>query len=75
MFKLAETLQKDHPLRTVIHNGLLNHMTQNGALHTYVMLAVRIKDRGLEIKAPETTSSSETARNESLRAAGRRSRQ
>ena len=51
MFKLAETLDKDHPLRTVIHNGLLSHMTQNGALHTDVTLSVRIKDLGLEVKA------------------------
>ncbi|MET3172879.1 UNVERIFIED_ORG: hypothetical protein ABIB52_000707 [Arthrobacter sp. UYCu721] len=51
MFKLAATLDKDHPLRAVIHNGLLQHMTRNGALHTDVMLAVRIKDLGLEVKA------------------------
>lgn len=51
MFKLAETLEDDHPLRTVIHNGLLQHMTRNGGLRTDVMLAVRIKDLGLEVKA------------------------
>jgi hypothetical protein len=38
-------------MRGVIHNGLLSHMTKNGALHTDVMLAVRIKDLGLEVKA------------------------
>lgn len=51
MFKLGESLAENHPLRAVIHNGLLGHMTQNGALHTDVMLAVRIKDLGLEVKA------------------------
>ena len=51
MFKLAATLEDDHPLRNVIHNGLLQHMTRNGGLHTDVMLAVRIKDLGLEVKA------------------------
>jgi hypothetical protein len=34
----------------VIHNGLLSHMTTNGGLHTDVMLAVRIKDLGLEVR-------------------------
>lgn len=51
MFQLAESLPEDHPLKSVIQNGLLNLMTRNGALQTDVMLAVRIKDLGLEIKA------------------------
>lgn len=51
MFKLAASLENDHPLRAVIHNGLLQHMTRNGGLRTDVMLAVRIKDLGLEVKA------------------------
>lgn len=51
LFKLADSLPEGHSLRGVIQNGLLGHMTQNGALHTDVMLAVRIKDLGLEIKA------------------------
>lgn len=51
MFKQAEVLPEDHPLRPAIQNGLLNHMTQNGVLRTDVMLAVRIQDLGLEVKA------------------------
>lgn len=51
MFKLAEILEKDHPLRDAIHNGLLSHLTRNGTVHTDVLLAVRIKDLGLEVKA------------------------
>lgn len=51
MFKLADSLPEAHTMRGVIHNGLLSHMTKNGALHTDVMLAVRIKDLRLEIKA------------------------
>jgi hypothetical protein len=50
MFKLADSLPEAHTMRGVIHNGLLGHMTKNGALHTDVMLAVRIKDLGLEVK-------------------------
>lgn len=51
MFKLADSLPEGHTLRGVIHNGLLGHLTKSGALHTDVMLAVRIKDLGLEVKA------------------------
>ncbi|MCB5280480.1 hypothetical protein BJQ89_00202 [Arthrobacter sp. ES1] len=51
MFKLADSLPEAHTLRGVIHNGLLGHLTKSGALHTDVMLAVRIKDLGLEVKA------------------------
>lgn len=51
MFRLAETLADDHPLRTAILDGLLNHVTRNGPLRTDVMLIVRIKDLGLEVKA------------------------
>ncbi|KIA73364.1 hypothetical protein ANMWB30_22910 [Arthrobacter sp. MWB30] len=51
MFRLAESLSDDHPLRNVIQNGLLQHMTRSGALHADVMLAVRIKELGLEVKA------------------------
>lgn len=51
MFQLAESLPDEHPLKSVIHNGLLSLMTRNGALQTDVMLAVRIKDLGLEVKA------------------------
>jgi hypothetical protein len=51
LFRLAATLTDDHPLRTIIHNGLLNHMTKHGALHTDVTLATRIKELGLEVKA------------------------
>lgn len=51
MFKLADSLAENHPLRGVIQNGLLGHLTKSGALQTDVMLAVRIKDLGLEVKA------------------------
>lgn len=51
LFKLAESLPEGHALKGVIRNGLLGHMAKNGALHTDVMLAVRIKDLGLEVKA------------------------
>lgn len=50
MFKLAETLAEDHPLRAAILDGLLNHVTKNGPLKTDVMLAVRIRDLGLHVK-------------------------
>lgn len=50
MFKLAEILDKEHPLRSAIHNGLLSHLTKNGAVNTDVLLAARIKELGLEIK-------------------------
>lgn len=51
MFKLGDSLPEGHSLRSAIHNGLLGHLTKNGALQTDVMLAVRIKDLRLEIKA------------------------
>ncbi|MEO3931317.1 hypothetical protein WMO79_00695 [Micrococcaceae bacterium Sec7.4] len=51
MFKLADSLAENNPLRSVIQNGLLGHLTKSGALQTDVMLAVRIKDLGLEVKA------------------------
>jgi hypothetical protein len=51
MFKLAATLEDDHPLRTVIHNSLLHHLTRDGTVHTDIMLAGRIKQLGLEVKA------------------------
>lgn len=51
MFKLAATLEEDHPLRTVIQNGLLHHLTRDGSVHTDIMLAARIKELGLEVKA------------------------
>lgn len=51
MFKQVDALPADHPLRPVLQNGLLAHMTENGALRTDVMLAVRIRDLGLDIKA------------------------
>lgn len=51
MFKLGDSLPEGHSLRSAIHNGLLGHLTKNGALQTDVMLAVRIRDLKLEIKA------------------------
>lgn len=50
MFRLAETLPQENPLRSAIIDGLLGHVTRNGPLRTDVMLAVRIRDLGLEIK-------------------------
>ncbi|GAB5079690.1 hypothetical protein [Arthrobacter sp. AD-310] len=51
MFKLASVLEEDNPLRTVIQNGLLHHLTRDGAVHTDITLSARIKELGLEVKA------------------------
>lgn len=52
LFKLADTLTDDHPLRTIIHNGMLQHLSkEDGPLHTDIMLQVRIQELALEIKA------------------------
>jgi len=50
MFTLAGTLKSDHPLRDIIHNGLLEHMTQQGGLHTDLTLAMRIDELGVKVK-------------------------
>lgn len=52
MSSLTQTLPADHPLRGILSNVLLQHLHNNtGAIRTDVMLAVRIRDLGLEIKA------------------------
>lgn len=51
MFKLADSLADEHPLKGAIRNSLLGHLSTAGAVKTDVMLAVRIRDLGLEINA------------------------
>jgi len=51
MFKLADSLADEHPLKGAIRNSMLGHLSAGGAVKTDVMLAVRIRDLGLEIKA------------------------
>jgi hypothetical protein len=51
MFTLAGTLAEDHPLREIIHEGLLAHLTKQGGLHTDLTLGMRVHELKLEIQA------------------------
>lgn len=50
MFKLAGTLADEHPLRGIIHEGLLQHMTKQGPLHTDITLGLRLQELNINVK-------------------------
>jgi hypothetical protein len=50
MFTLASTLKDDNPLREIIQDGLMQHMTKQSGLHTDLTLAMRIQELGVKVK-------------------------
>ncbi|MHA7306523.1 hypothetical protein ACX80E_14985 [Arthrobacter sp. TMN-49] len=50
LFKLAEPLHTDYPLRQGIHDGLLKPLTEQGGQDTDVTLGLRCQQPGLDIR-------------------------